>query len=59
MVYAVTATVHDNASVSGARRDERSALELALEYREQGFTNIRIVAEDASYSLEEFRRLVE
>lgn len=59
MVYAVSATVHDNASVSGARTDERSALKLALEYRQQGFTNVRIATEDASYSLEEFRTLVE
>ena len=49
MVYAVSASVHDNASVSGARTDERSALNLALEYRQQGFTNIRIITEDASY----------
>jgi hypothetical protein len=60
MVYAVSASVHDNASVSGARSDEKSALKLALEYRQQGFTNIRVVTEDgASYSLEEFRQLVE
>jgi hypothetical protein len=59
MIYAVSATVHDNPSVSGARTDERSALKLALEYKQQGSTNIYVVTEDASYSLKEFRLLVE
>jgi hypothetical protein len=59
MSYGVTASVDEGSSVSGVRHDEQSALQLALAYRQQGFANIQISTEDASYSLNEFRLLVD
>lgn len=59
MPYGVTATVNGGGSVFGVRHDEQSALQLALSYRNQGFINIQISTEDASYSLTEFRLLVD
>ena len=59
MTYLVSATVDDLSRVSGVRHDERQALELALSYQRQGYKEIRVDAEDAVYSLDQFRRLVE
>jgi len=57
--YAVSATVDDLARVSGVRQDVKAALELALSYQRQRFKEIRIETDDATYTLEQFRMLVE
>lgn len=59
MTYLVSATIDDLSRTSGVRHDEKEALKLALSYRKQGYKDIRIQAEDAVYSLEQFRHLVE
>ena len=59
MIFAVSATFDEGGQVSGIRYSAKSALELALEYWRQGCTNIRVATEDDSFSLEEFRMLIE
>jgi hypothetical protein len=59
MSYLVSATVDDLSRVSGVRHNEQQALELALSYQRQGYKEIRVDGEDAVYTLEQFRRLVE
>jgi hypothetical protein len=59
MIYLVSATVDDLSRVSGIRRGEKEALQLALSYHRQGYKEIRVEVEDAVYSLEQFRHLVE
>jgi hypothetical protein len=59
MTYLVSAVIDDLSRASGIRHDEKEALKLALSYRKQGYKEIRIEAEDAVYSLEQFRRLLE
>jgi hypothetical protein len=41
------------------RKGDKEALKLALNYHRKGYKEIRVKAEDAVYSLEQFRRLVE
>ena len=59
MIFKISASFDEGGQISGIRYDTKSALELALDYWRQGCTNIRITTEDASYSLEGFRMLVE
>ena len=59
MTFAISATVHESGRVTRVRYTAQSALEVALEYWRRGFTNIRVDTEDGSYSLEQFRMLVE
>lgn len=58
MHFLVSAAVDESGKVSGIRYSAESALELALEYQRQGFTNIRATTEEESLSLEELRTLV-
>jgi hypothetical protein len=58
MVYVVSATFDEGGKVSSVRYDGKSALKLALDYWRQGFTNIRVMVNDESYTLEEFRMLI-
>jgi hypothetical protein len=59
MTFTASATVDESGRVTGLRYNAKSALALALEFRRQGFTNVRVDTEDGSYSLEHFRMLVE
>lgn len=59
MTYLVTATVHDLSRVSGVRHEAKQALQLALDYQRQGYSEIRItLVGDAVYTLEQFQDLV-
>jgi hypothetical protein len=59
MTYLVSATIDDLARTSGVRHHEREALALALHYLKLGYREIRVKTEDAEYSREQFRFLVE
>ena len=59
MTFAVSAVVDETGTVSGIRHSVESALQLALDYRRQGYSNIRITSEDAVFTLDQFRMLVE
>ena len=61
MTYLVSATIDDLArtSVSATRPPKGEALALALHYLKLGYREIRVKTEDADYSLEQFRFLVE
>jgi len=59
MTYLVSATIDDLARTEGVRHDEKQALALALLYQRRGYKDIRVRTEDAVYSLEQFRGLVE
>ena len=58
MTCVISAVIDEGGQVSGVRHDAQSALELALDYRRNGFTNVRVIVGDDSYSLEEFRMYV-
>jgi len=58
VVYVVSATFDEGGKVSGVRYDGKNALQLALDYWRQGFTNIRVMVNDEIYTLEEFRMLI-
>jgi hypothetical protein len=53
------ATIDEESSVAGARGDPEEALALALEYQRLGYSNIKVQAPDALYTLHQFRRLLE
>lgn len=57
--YLVRAIIDDLARTSGVRHDVKQALLLALHYERQGYKDIRVKTDDAEYSLEQFRHLVE
>ncbi len=59
MTFAVSAVVHETATISGVRHTTDKALQLALDYHRQGYSNIRVTSEDAVFTLEQFRMLVE
>lgn len=59
MIFVVSASFEGSGTVSSIRYTEENALKLALEYRQQGHTNVRIAMDDATYTLEEFRWLIE
>ena len=59
MTFAVSAAVDETGTISGVRHSIESALQLALDYQRQGYSNIRITSEDAVFMLEQFRMLVE
>ena len=58
MVYVVSATFDEGGKVSGVRHTDKNALALALEYRREGCTNIRVTVDGETYTLDEFRMLV-
>lgn len=59
MTYLISATIDDLARIEGVRHDEKQALTLALSYQQQGYKDVRVQTEDGSYSLEQFRFLLE
>ena len=58
MSFLVSAVVDDLSTASGIRHSTERALELAIEYQRQGFTNIRITTGEETLSLEELRMIV-
>ena len=59
MTFAVSAVVDETGTISGVRHSIESALQLGLDYQRQGYSNIRVTSEDAVFTLEQFRMLVE
>ncbi len=58
MIYVVSATFDEGGTVSSVRYTAKGALQLALEYWRDGFTNIRVTVNDEAYTLDQFRELV-
>jgi hypothetical protein len=58
MVYIVSATFDEGGKVSSVRYTDKRALELALEYRRKGCTNVSVTVDGESYTLEEFQMIV-
>ncbi len=58
MVYLVSAVFDEGGTVSSIRYTAKEALKLALEYRRDGCTNVRVTVNDEVYTLEQFRMLV-
>ncbi len=59
MTFAVSAVVDQTGTISGVRLSIESALQLGLDYQREGYSNIRVTSEDAVFTLDQFRMLVE